>query len=115
MRFKYIALERDKATLVHQLIVSTRSSYVVEAGTSFGVSTIYLALAVAEVQKLTGKPGKVIATEKEGNKAEVARRNWRECGEAVEGVIELREGDLEETLVEGLGEVDFLLLDSEFS
>lgn len=44
----------------------------VEAGTSFGVSTIYLALAVAEK----------------------ARQHWESAGDDVEKWIELREGDL---------------------
>lgn len=112
MRDKFIALEQDKAEFVYQLIVSSKASSVVEAGTSYGVSTIYLALGVAEVEKLTGKKGKVIATEKEPEKAERARGYWRECGQMVESRIELKEGDLVETLTKGLGEVDFLLLDS---
>ena len=85
-----------------------------EAGTSFGVSTMYLALAVSEVEKLTGKKGRVIATEKEPSKAEKARGYWKEAGQEVEQVIELREGDLNDTLKEGLEEVDLLLLDSEY-
>lgn len=85
-----------------------------EAGTSFGVSTIYLALAVAENAKrvsATTKP-RVIATEKEESKAELARAHWAKAGRQVEDVIELRVGDLRETLTEDLGTVDFLLLDS---
>lgn len=83
---------------------------VVEAGTSFGVSTIYLALAVGENKARTGRAGKVIATEKGESKAQVARGYWRECG--VEGEIELRVGNLLETLKGDLPQVDLLLLDS---
>lgn len=113
MRDKFIALDQDKAELVYQLIVGTKSSNVVEAGTSFGVSTIYLALGVAEVERLTGKKGHVVATEKEMTKANTARSYWRECGGLVEDKIDLRVGDLTETLESGLEDVDLLLLDSE--
>ena len=93
----------------------------VEAGTSFGVSTIYLALAVGQNVSsgkaslgATTTAGKVIATEKEHDKAVRAREYWKEAGDEVEPWIELREGDLLETLkVEGMPEeIDMLLLDS---
>ena len=110
---RFIALDQDKAEFIYQLIVSSRSTSVVEAGTSFGVSTIYLALAVAEAEKLTGKKGVVVGTEKEDVKAERARGYWREAGQEVEDLIDLRIGDLRETLSKDLrDEVDFLLLDS---
>ncbi|PVH79583.1 hypothetical protein DL98DRAFT_516016 [Cadophora sp. DSE1049] len=113
---KFIALEEDKCHFVYQIIRMIDARCVVEAGTSFGVSTIYLALGVGENVKYgrggEGKgEGKVIATEKEKSKAEVARRHWAEAGEEVESLIELREGDLLETLKEGVEGVDLLLLD----
>ncbi|KAF4498706.1 hypothetical protein FAGAP_5109 [Fusarium agapanthi] len=92
---------------------------IVEAGTSFGVSTMYLALAVgqnvsamrARGEKVTGR---VVGTEWETIKAERARKHWSEAGEEVEPWIELREGDLRETLSEeGMPEeIDMLLLDT---
>lgn len=111
---KFIALDQDKCELVYHILRSINAKTVVEAGTSFGVSTIYLALAVAENAKrvsATTKP-RVIATEKEESKAELARAHWAKAGREVEDVIELRVGDLRETLTEDLGTVDFLLLDS---
>ncbi|KAF2811955.1 uncharacterized protein BDZ99DRAFT_414607 [Mytilinidion resinicola] len=108
---KFIALDEDKCHFVYQLINATGATNVVEAGTSFGVSTIYLALAVAKTKAATGKPGKVIGTEKEIQKAETARKYWKQCGEVVEREIDLRVGDLLETLKEDLPEVDLLLLD----
>lgn len=81
-----------------------------EAGTSYGVSTIYLALAVNE--NTQGK-GTVIATEHEPTKAAQARKYWAQCEEDIEQVIDLREGDLLETLKTLPDEVDLLLLDSE--
>lgn len=111
---KFIALDEDKCQFMYQLLNAMNATNVVEAGTSFGVSTIYLALAVSRQMKVTGKTdGKVIATEKEVEKADVAKGYWRECGDEVEGVIDLRVGDLRETLKVDLPEtIDLLLLDS---
>ncbi|KAL4781322.1 S-adenosyl-L-methionine-dependent methyltransferase [Aspergillus varians] len=110
---KFIALDEDKCHFTYQLITAMGATNIVEAGTSFGVSTIYLALAVAKNKAATGKDGVVIATEKEVRKAEVARGYWDQCGEVVSGGIDLRVGDLLDTLKGGLPEagVDLLLLD----
>ncbi|KAJ5237186.1 hypothetical protein N7489_007277 [Penicillium chrysogenum] len=110
---KFIALDQDKCELVYHILRSVNAKTVVEAGTSFGVSTIYLALAVTENAKrvsATTKP-RVIATEKEESKAKLARAHWATAGKEVEDVIDLRVGDLRETLTSDLGTVDFLLLD----
>ena len=77
-----------------------------EAGTSFGVSTLYLAAAVRDNQV---ENGLVIGTEYEPKKAEVARANFEKAG--MREFIELREGDLRETLKDTGGPVDFMLVD----
>lgn len=112
---RFVALEPDKCALVYLLLRASGARFVVEAGTSFGVSTIWLALAVGQNATAQNAPGKVIATENEPTKAERAREHWKKAGEDVEKWIELREGDLRETLKTDLPQVDFLLLDSEFS
>lgn len=109
---KFIALDEDKCQFMYQLILSTGATNIVEAGTSFGVSTAYLALAIAKTKAATGKQGTVIATEWESEKAASARKFWKQCGEEVETQIDLRVGDLLETLKKDLPEVDLLLLDS---
>ncbi|KAK7702541.1 hypothetical protein SLS57_011329 [Botryosphaeria dothidea] len=114
MRDKFTALDEDKCCFVYQLIRATGATNVVEAGTSFGVSTIYLALAVGKNKAAPGKAGSVIATEKEPEKAEKARGYWKECGDVVEKEIDLRVGDLLETLKTWVPDVDLLLLDSEY-
>lgn len=112
MQDKFIALDQDKAEYVYQLCRAINAKTVVEAGTSFGVSTIYLALAGLANAKATGGKARIIGTEHEPTKATRAREYWRECGEDVSNVIELREGDIRETLKDDLENVDFLLLDS---
>lgn len=114
MRDKFIALDEDKCHFIYQLIGATGATSVVEAGTSYGVSTIYLALAVAQNNAALGKDGRVIATEKEPEKATKAKGHWKECGDTVMDVIDLRVGDLLETLKHDLPEIDLLLLDSKF-
>ena len=117
MKDKFIALDADKAEFMYSLARATGALNIVEAGTSFGVSTIYLALAVAQNAKAAGKePGqaKVIGTEHWHEKAEVARQYWKEAGDAVEPWIELREGDLRETLKNDMPTIDFVLFDSKW-
>lgn len=123
MRDKFVALEQDKCQFIYLLARSMGVRNIVEAGTSFGVSTMYLALAVGQNITLAREAGrervegKVIATEKEPSKAVRAREYWKEAGEEVEPWIELREGNLLETLKidEGMPkEIDMLLLDSMF-
>ncbi|KAF5552196.1 O-methyltransferase [Fusarium phyllophilum] len=107
---KFVALDPDKCAYVYLLLRSMKARFVVEAGTSFGVSTIYLALAVS--QNAGSQPGRIIATENEPTKAVKARKYWSQAGDDIEKFIELREGDLRETLKTDLPEqVDFLLLD----
>jgi predicted O-methyltransferase YrrM len=51
---KMVALDRDKAEFCYLLCRSLRAERVVEAGTSYGVSTLYLAAAVRDNQARTG-------------------------------------------------------------
>ncbi|KAG6909280.1 hypothetical protein DXG01_001224 [Tephrocybe rancida] len=111
MRDKFIALDKDKCQFIYQLSRAINAKTIVEAGTSYGVSTIYLALAVSANVAATGGKGTVIGTEYEHNKATKAREYWQECGEIVTNVVDLREGDLRETLKENVQDVDLLLLD----
>ena len=103
---KMVALDRDKAEFCYLLCRSLRATRVVEAGTSFGVSTLYLAAAVRDNQVAHGV---VIGTESEPKKVEIARANFKEAG--LSEFIDLREGDLRQTLRDVGGPVDFMLVD----
>jgi predicted O-methyltransferase YrrM len=104
MADKLVALEPDKAQFCHLMCRALRATRVVEVGTSFGVSTLYLAAAVR-----ANGGGTVIGTEHEPAKAAAARAIFAEAGLA--GLIDLREGDLRETLKVIEGPVDFVLMD----
>lgn len=111
---KYIALEVDKCHFVYNLVLAKGVTNIVEVGTSFGVSAIYLALGVLNASKWgSGRTPRVIATEKEQSKAEIAKQNWREAGDGVKSVIDLRVGDLIETLQQGVEDVEMVHMDSE--
>jgi len=106
---KFVALDRDKAEFCYQLCRALNATRVVEAGTSYGVSTLYLAAAVRDNARAAGTNGVVIGTEHEPAKAAAARANFKAAGLA--DVIDLREGDLRETLRDVGGPVDLMLVD----
>jgi len=108
-RDKLVALDRDKAELCYQLCRASNARRIVEAGTSYGVSTLYLAAAVRDNVRATGGDGVVIGTEYEPTKAAAARAHFDEAG--LSRFIDLREGDLRETLKQIEGPVDFMLVD----
>ncbi len=106
---KLVALDRDKAEFCYQLCRAANARRIVEAGTSHGVSTLYLAAAVRDNIRVAGGSGMVIGTECEPAKAAVARAHFEQAG--LSRFIDLREGDLRETLRQVDAPVDFLLVD----
>jgi predicted O-methyltransferase YrrM len=101
---KMVALEPVKAEFCYSLCRALGARRIVECGTSFGVSTLYLAAAVRD-----NGGGTVIATEYEPAKAAIAREHFAQGG--LSEFVDLREGDLRETLKVIEGPVDFLLMD----
>jgi predicted O-methyltransferase YrrM len=77
---------------------------IVEFGTSFGISTLYLAAAIRD-----NGGGTVIGSELEPGKVVAARRNIAEAG--LSNFAEIREGNALETLRDPGGSVDMVLLD----
>jgi len=112
LRDKLVALDREKSEFCYQVCRALRARRVVEAGTSFGVSTIFLASALRDNNRDNargdGAPV-VIATEFERDKVRAARANFEEAG--LSALIDLREGDLRETLRNVEPPIDFMLID----
>jgi predicted O-methyltransferase YrrM len=113
MSDKFVALDRDKAEFCYQLCRAMGARRIVEVGTSYGVSTLYLAAAVRDNMRVSGGTGVVIGTEYEPTKARVARRHFAQAG--LSKFVDLREGDLRDTLKHIDDPVDFVLLDIWFN
>lgn len=104
MKDTYIAISRQQGAFLYDLLVRSSAKNIVEFGTSFGISTLYLGAAAKYNQ------GKVITTELLPNKCAIAQKNFDKAG--LSELIDLRAGDALETLKTDLPEtIDFLLLD----
>jgi predicted O-methyltransferase YrrM len=99
----FIPVPPEVGRFVYLLARASGAKRIVEFGTSFGISAIYLACAARE------NGGGVITTELSARKASTATKNLAEAG--VEQYVELRRGDALETLGHLHGEVDLLFLD----
>ena len=112
LRDKLVALDRPKAEFCYMTCRALRALRVVEVGTSYGVSTLFLASAVRDnvTSSATNTDTPVvIATEYEAEKAKIARGHFAEAG--LSNLIDLREGDLRQTLVDLEAPIDFALID----
>ena len=99
----YLPISREQGETIRELIIKNNSKYVVEFGTSFGISTIYLADAVRQ----TG--GKIITTELLESKAKIAFQNIKDVD--LDNYVDLRVGDAMDTLKDLSTPIDFLFLD----
>jgi predicted O-methyltransferase YrrM len=103
-RKSYMAVGRDFGNLLYSLARSSQAKTVVEFGTSFGISTIFLASAIRD-----NGAGKIITTEFEPEKAEQAKKNLTAAGLAE--WVEFRVGDALETLSNPPRDIDMIFLD----
>jgi predicted O-methyltransferase YrrM len=100
----YMPVAPDVGRLLYALVRASRPETVVEFGTSFGISTIHLAAAVAD-----NGFGRVVTTELSNRKVAAARANLEQAGLA--GAVTILEGDALETLAGVTGPVGLVLLD----
>ncbi len=99
----YLSISKEQGADLVQLIKENNLKNIVEFGTSFGVSTLFLAQGVLE----TG--GRIITTELIESKARQAIKNFEAAG--VNDLIEVRIGDALATLKNHKDPIDLLLLD----
>ncbi|MEO9894412.1 class I SAM-dependent methyltransferase [Aurantibacter sp.] len=99
----YLAISRQQGEHLKRLIKVNNVKNIVEFGTSFGISTLFLAQGVQQ----TG--GKIITTELIESKAHKAIENFKRAG--VEKYIEVRIGNAMDTLKNYTDTIDLLLLD----
>jgi predicted O-methyltransferase YrrM len=101
----WLPVSMETGELLYMLARSMKAKTIVEFGTSFGVSTLFLGAALRD-----NGGGRIITTEFEPSKVARARRNIAEAG--LSDLIEVREGDALQTLASDLPEgIDLLVLD----
>lgn len=100
-----LPVSRETGRLLYMLVRMMRAETVVEFGTSFGISTIYIAAALRD-----NGEGRLVTTEFEVGKVARARQNHAEA--ELTDLVEIREGDALQTLSDDLpSQIDLLLLD----
>lgn len=100
-----LAVSRETGVLLYMLARNSGARTIVEFGTSFGLSTLYLAAALRD-----NGGGVLITSEFEPSKVARARGNLTAGG--LIDLVEIREGDALQTLSVDLPEtIDLLLLD----
>lgn len=99
----YLSITKEQGEDLVTLIREHNIQNVVEFGTSFGISTLYIAQGIMD----TG--GSIITTEIIESKAERALQNFKDAG--VIDFIDLRVGDALDTLTNHKTRIDLLFLD----
>ena len=98
-----LAVGYETAIFLNTLVKSAKSKTILELGTSYGYSTIFL----AEAARANG--GQVITLEIHSEKIEYAKENVREAG--LSEFVDFRKGDALEILENSTEKYDFVLLD----
>jgi predicted O-methyltransferase YrrM len=104
MASRYMPISQQGGDLLYTLVRAARPDTVVEFGTSFGISTIYLAAAVTD-----NGGGRVVSTELSAAKVVAAQANLAETG--VEAPVTILPGDALSTLADIHGPIGLVLLD----
>lgn len=105
MKDLWLPISREAGTLLYMLARSSGARSIIEFGTSFGISTLYLAAALRD-----NGGGRLVTTEFEPSKVARARQHIEAGGLA--DLVEIREGDALKTLSTDLPQtIDLVLLD----
>lgn len=99
----YLSISKEQGKDITEIIKANNFKNIIEFGTSFGISTLFLAQGVLQTK------GNIITTELLESKAKKAIENFKKAG--VNNLIEVRIGDALETLKNHNLPIDFLLLD----
>jgi len=100
----YLPISAQGGQLLYILVRARRPTTIVEFGTSYGVSTLYLAAAVAD-----NGMGNVVSTELNSAKVAAARANLVEA--RLSDHVSILSGDAMTTLNDIGGPIDLVLLD----
>jgi predicted O-methyltransferase YrrM len=101
----WLPVSRQTGLLLYMLARGLRAQRIVEYGTSFGISTLFLAAALRD-----NGGGLLVGSEFEPGKVARARGHFSQAG--LDDLIDLRPGDALQTLAGGLPDgIDLVLLD----
>jgi predicted O-methyltransferase YrrM len=100
----YLPVSREQGAMLYLIARAIQARRIVEFGSSFGISTIYLAAAIRD-----NGTGEVIGSELEPAKHDQASRNVQEAGLSSHAKILL--GDARQTFPSIAAPVDLVLLD----
>ena len=106
----YSAVTPERGAVLYLLARAIGAKRIVEFGSSFGISTIYLATAVLD--NFAGEPNgapHVVGSEMDTRKIAAATKNIEDAG--LGGLVKILPGDALETLGEVEGPIDFAFLD----
>jgi predicted O-methyltransferase YrrM len=98
-----LAVGEKAAWFLHSLIIARGATRILELGTSYGYSTLFM----AEAARRTG--GRVVTMDVAREKQDYARRELAEAG--LDSFVEFRAGDALDLLRQADGPWDFVLLD----
>ena len=104
LKYTYVKVGYEAGELMYTTARAINARRIVEFGTGFGFSTIYLAVAVRD-----NGGGTVISTEIERTKVDVAAANLADAG--LSSFVDIRLGNAMETLRDVEGPIDMVLLD----
>ena len=99
----YLPVSESLGRMMYQVARTARARNIVEFGSSYGISSIYLATAA----RLVG--GKFTGSEKEPEKCQIALQNLSDAG--LSSCSDIREGDAMESFASLEGPIDFVFLD----
>jgi len=106
----YIPVSKEQGALLYLIGRAIQAKRVVEFGSSFGISTIYLATAVRDnLHSHPGSGGQVISSEMESHKHAEATKNLEEAG--LSEFAKILPGDAVQTFQTIEAPVDLVLLD----
>ena len=100
----YLPVNPEQGRFLYQTVRAVRPERIVEFGSSFGVSAIYLAAGLRD-----NGDGILVGSELIEQKAATARKNLAAAG--LEKLADIRTGDARQTLKDPGGPIDIVLLD----
>ena len=106
----YSAVTEERGSLLYLTARAIQAKRVVEFGSSFGISTIYLATAVRDNMGTNSNPAaQVIGSEMEASKCAAATKSLADAG--LSGIARILQGDALQTLATVEAPIDLVFLD----